>query len=371
MQSLARQGFTSEQVRAALHAPSRILSFRYELVDRQNQKLRDLTNVQSGSVEYNAFGEIKRTAKFTILDDGNIDFLAHRIRPFARLWVSQNGGGWAEFPLGVFILATPERKDQATGGIIREIEAYDLLYVLANYKFDTRYTAAEGTNYIEAIQSVYDLVGLKQQNLTPTDKVLPAPMDWKPGVSALTVVNDLHRSVNYKSATVDEMGFVLAQPYMSPTVRAHEYEYSDDDRSVIFPEIRQQIDYFKVPNKWIRVVSEADRPPLISVYVNNDPSSPTSYVNRGYYVTDFQDGLNAADQETLDAITQKDAAEALQVVEQTEFESAIMPMHGDSDLLKLTYSRLGISANYLESGWSFDLKAGARMRHEVRRVVSV
>jgi hypothetical protein len=158
---------------------------------------------------------------------------------------------------------------------------------------------------------------------------------------------------------------------VSPQARTPEYTYRDDSKSVIFPEMEQALDLFSVPNKWVMVCSEPDRVPLVSTLTNNNINSPTSTVSRGRIITDYRDDIEAADQASLDAITARIAFEASQVYEAVNFESAVMPFHGDSECLTLEYSKLGIKDKYIETGWSFDLRTGARMQHKVRRVVDI
>lgn len=368
MQSLARNGYTAEQVRAALHAPNRHIAFRYELLDTNNRFKRRLDNVLAASVSYNALAQIKRTARFTLEENGNINFLRDRIKPYARLRMPD--GGWVEWPLGVFILSTPPRKATPEGWVVREVEAYDLLQVLVDDKVPDRYPITAGTNYIAAIKDLLTGAGLTALNLTPTDKALPTASDWEPGTSKLEIINGLLTAINYRALWVDENGVAVAEPYISPAEQAPAYTYQDDDQSVIFPEVQESLDLFAVPNRWVLVVSEPDRPPLVAVYTNDNSDSPTSTVNRGRVIVDFRQE-QAADQETLDALAARLAFEASQVFEQVEVETAIMPMHSHADVIELYFAALGIRHKYSEVGWEFELKAGAHMRHKVRRVVSV
>lgn len=369
MLSLARNGYTADQVKKALHAAHRMMKFRYELLTAQNQFKAHLTNVLSGHVGYNSLAQIKRTATFTLLDDAQINFLSDRIKPYVLLRMPD--GGWTEWPLGVFVLSTPPRRADEAGVVTREVEAYDLLQVLVDDKVEDRYTATAGTNYITVVKAVLDSAGITAQNLTATDKTLPTDRDWDPGTTKLQIINDLLGAVNYRSLWFDENGVAVAQPYVSPAVRASEYVYKDDDESVIFPEVQQSLDLFAVPNKWVLVVSEADREPMRAVYTNANQDSPTSTVSRGRTIVDYREQEDAADQATLEARAQRIAFEASQVYEQVEFETAIMPMHSDMDCLTLEFTALGIADKYVETGWEFDLQAGARMRHRIRKVVNV
>ena len=368
MRPLAQGNYTTSQVKAALHAANRELKFRYDLLDSSNVFKRTLNNVLFGHVENNALADIKRIAQFTLTDDTTINFLVDRIQPWCL--VKMSDGNFVEWPLGVFLMSSPKRRALATGSVIREVDAYDLLQILMDDMVADRYTVTAGTNYIVALKTLLDSAGLTSQNLTSTTSVLPASLDWAPGESKLRIANDLLGAINYKSLTIDETGRAVAQPYVLPSLRASDYMYEDNDLSVIFPEVEQFLDLFGVPNKWVRVVSEADQAVITSTYTNSNTASPTSTVNRGRTIVDFGTETGV-DQATLDAKVQRAAFEASQVYEGVELETAIMPMHSDADMITLKFSTLGISANYSEVSWSFDLAAGCRMRHTVRKVVSI
>lgn len=87
MQPLAQRGYSAEEVLDALRGRrgARELSFRYSLLDADNEYLGELANVESATISQAAFADIIRTAKFGMLDDGSINFLSNRIQPWVRL----------------------------------------------------------------------------------------------------------------------------------------------------------------------------------------------------------------------------------------------------------------------------------------------
>jgi hypothetical protein len=229
---------------------------------------------------------------------------------------------------------------------------------------------ASGTNYISAVKAVLDAAGINLQNLTPTSKTLPVAKEWAPGATRLQIINDLLTEINYFALWFDENGYAVAEPYVSPQDRSSEYTYEDNDDSVIFPDPEQQKDLFNVPNKWICVVSDSDRTPLVSTYTNDNPDSETSTVSRGRTITRFET-VDAVDQTTLDAKVLRLAQEDSQVYEHVPFSTGIMPIHSHLDVLTLVYSDLGISAKYIETNWEMELKVGGVHKHEIRRVVNI
>lgn len=369
MQDLARDGYTADQVRRVLHAPVRTIAFDYELLDGQNAFKKHLENVLSASVSYNIFADIKRVARFTLKDDQEINYLRDRIKPWVRFMM--HDGGWVKFPLGVFLLSTSPRKIDEAGLITRDIEAYDMLQVLKDDKVLDRYVVAGGTNYIMAVKALLDGAGVTMQNLTPVDKTLPTTRDWPAGAAKLSIINNLLSAINFESLWIDENGYAIAQPYRSPTSKVSEYTYRDDDQSVIFPGVEQSFDLFDVPNSWVLVVSEPDREPIVSSYTNTNPTNPTSTVSRGRVIVDYREYEDAADQATLDARAERIAFAASQVYEHVTLETAIMPMHSNSDVITLEFSGLGIREKYSETGWEIELSTSGRMKHNIRRIVNI
>jgi hypothetical protein len=369
MLSLVNYPYSRQEIIDTLHGKygQRHIKFRYDLLDKNDQKKGELDNVLGGEVSMASLSSIKRTARFRLKDKGEINWLSDRIQPFALL--RMRNGNYIEFPLGIFLLSSPIRKD-SNKNVYREVEAFDGLLILRDDKFDTRYTVTAGTNYRQAVIDILASAGITKQNIEQTDKVLPVDMEFAPGTEKLEAINALLQAINYTPIHVDVYGYFTSMTYRSPSIRAAEYTYKDDELSIIYPGMEEELDLFNVPNKWVVVCSNAEQS-LFSTYTNDNPNSPTSTVNRGRTIVDYREVTDIADQQSLDAYVQRIAFEASQVYGKLTFETAIMPHHDYMDVLQIEYSSLGIKGKYVETGWTMPLQAGARMKHEVRKVVSV
>jgi hypothetical protein len=277
---------------------------------------------------------------------------------------------WVEFPLGVFLLSTPTRKSTPTGTVTREVEAYDQLQVVKDDKVTGRYFIATGTQYTTAIKSLLDSSGILIQNISPSSKLMPVDREWEAGTPKLSIINELLSALNYEELYFDEDGVAVCEPYVTPDLRISEYVYADDSKSVIFPDSEETLDWFNVPNQFVLVVSQVDRPVLKSVYTNTSSTSPTSTVNRGRTIVEYM-VMDAADQATLDGLAQMTAFKASQVYQTITMQTALMPHHSHNDVFTVILSNLGVNAKYEEVGWTMPLRAGSRMSHTVRRVVTV
>lgn len=347
----------------------RRISFRYELLTSANVLIQDLDNVLECSIEQNWLADIKRKASFTIQDDGVINFLQDRIKPWIRVHIAPYGDDdWVEWPQGVFLLSSPSRNADPTDTVIRDVEAYDANQVFLDDLVTDRYTVTAGTAYTTAIST---LLGSIDKNITFSASTLPTAKDWDPGTSKLKIINELLSAVNYESLSFDENGTAIVKPYVAPSTRAEEYTYADNEDSVIIPQVEQTLDLFSVANRWVLVVSDPDRSVLTSTYTNTDPSSPTSTISRQRTIVDFRTEQDAADQTALDAKAARLAFEASQIYETIEFSTAIMPFHSGNDVYRINYDALAVSAKYSEHTWAMNLEEGTTMKHRARRVVTV
>lgn len=361
---------TDTEILAAIQGRTgvRHLSFRYELLDANNVKIDDLPNVESCTVEQNWLADIKRTASFRMSETTYVDFLSDRIKPWVRVGIPPYGtNDWAEWPQGVFLLVTPSRATTATGAIHRDVDGFDLLQVLNDDKVTNRYTVAAGTVYTTAISALLPSTA----TVVASTATVVTTLEWDPGTTKLTIINDLLAAINYETLSVDANGVYQARPYRQPDQRGAEYRYLDDDTSIINKEATQTYDLFAVPNEWTLTVSEPDRPMLRSTYTNTNPSSPTSVPRRGRTISDYRTEKDAADQATLDAKVARLAWEASQVYEAIDFETGINPLHSGNDVYRIEHRDLNIAASYVEHKWSLPFEAGAKMSHRARRVVSI
>jgi len=369
MQALDPLGnYTDAEVSNALagRKGARTVTYRYDRLDALNNYIEPLDNVLSGTVSNNALADIKRTAKFSLLERGSLNYLKDRIQPWARL--AMPGSGFVEWPQGVFLLSTPERELGDDGVVRRNVEAYDQLLVLQQDKTTDRYSVAAGTKYTDALDV---LVFAFDRSIVPSALTLPGGMEWEPGTAKLRILNDLLGAINYESAWFDERGRLICRPYLSPADRTPGYSYSANSLSVIRGGVTQTLDLFEVPNKWVLIKSEADQPPLVGTYTNESTASPTSTVSRGRVIVDVRTETDAADQATLTAKAERLGFSASQVFENIKFSTVSMPLHSNADVLRVALPGLAIDAVYSEHTWDLPLKVGAVMSHTVRRVVNI
>lgn len=359
--------FTSTQLVTALTATTRTWRFRFDLLDDDGNVLGEVETVEgSAKVEYADFADVQRTGDFTIRGTSDVNFATDRLRPVAEL--AMPGGGWAGWPLGVFLLASPtSTRTYRSEPAAKPVTAYDRGLILRDDKLLARHTVPAGARYVDAAGAVLDSVGLPKSGLSADDRVLKAAMEWEPGTMKLQVINDLLSAINYRPLYFDGNGLGIGVPYRAPGEAAILWEYVPGPRSTLRPGMEETLDLLSVPNAWVAVVSEAEAEPLVATYVNVSPTSPTSTVNVGRTIVDYREGEQAADLTTLQAKVMRYAQEASQVYAQTTWSTALMPFHEAGDVVILDTDTGQF--RYRETGWSITLQAGAEMTHKARRVV--
>jgi hypothetical protein len=254
---------------------------------------------------------------------------------------------------------------------------------LQQSKLLDRLVLPAATRHVSAVWDLLEEAGFPDHSgVVESETETVAALEWPPGTPILTVINDLLTAVNYDTLSFTPEGLPVAAPYVSPQDTFPLWEYAVDAASVIRPGIDTTLDLFNVPNVWVGVVSEPDRPPLRSVLRNDDPASALSTVSRGreivqlidssmLHLTEQQDTsgntIPAATQGDLDKLVERARDESSTVFEQVKMTTGLMPFHGVGNVFSIDYG--AGAANYREVSWSMDLAAGGAMVHELRRAV--
>lgn len=365
MLSLARNGYTEEEVKEILHSSSRKESFRYRLLNNNEVEKGWLDTVQNSRISYQSLAKIKRSANITMIEDSEVDYLNDRIQP----WIDITAiGKTVSFPMGVFLLNSPKRQDD-DNVIFRDIEAYDKLQILEEDSFEERYFIPAGENYVNAISSIIMSAGETAIQITPTTLTTQTDKEFDLEMSKLDIINKLLDELNYYSLRVDVEGKYVSEPYIEPGNKEVEYRYVTDEESVIIQGVSEDIDLYNVKNVFIAFVDNPEKPSMRSVYVNDNPDSITSTVSRDRRLTDIRRLEDIADQIALDSYARRIAINATNIYSHINLNTAIMPFHDYLDTLSVTYEPLGTSDVYQETSWEMDLQVGGSMRHTIRKVV--
>lgn len=275
---------------------------------------------------------------------------------------------YVEFPMGVFLMASPTRSSDEDGVVTRDVEAYDRTKLFVDDKLTERMTIPKGTVYTDVIN---DLLGDIPKIVEPSDWVAGRDREFAVGTSLKEVIDAIAEGINYNTLRFDEEGRAVVQRYVNPTNRAPEYHYQDDEISIMYPDVEVEFDAFDIANVFITSVSEADGDPIYVKLENNDPANPFSIPRRGRRIVDFRQEETTTDKATLLRKAKRIQFESNRLYENVSFNTLINPLHWANDCYNITYGPLAVNEKYTELNWEIPLEAGATMTHTARRVVKL
>lgn len=363
--NISIDGFTDEELLTGLLSTSRIVEYRY-IIEDVNDVAIGTAEVSDGVISYDSKSDIMRTFSGTLKSSDliNIDSVDYRIVPIMRL---KMGDLWAEWPLGKFII-NPSMSGNRYETSIR-ITGYDNGKILMDDKADRFIHIGAGAVYTSFVSQILaDVYGIYEVPAAAITKSYD--QEWDAGTSKLEIVNTLLDSIGYTKLYFDEYGTPTAEEYVDPYQRMIDMSFIANEKSVISDSVQVSTNKFEVPNKFVRYTENVDSDYLISVYVNDDASSPYSTVSRGRLIVDSRSVHDIASQADLDAYTIKAAAEAMQAVETLTFSTINMPGHGYRDCMLVKIDQYGIEGKYVETGWEMSLTSNGTMKHKCERVIT-
>lgn len=367
MTNLAQGGYTHEEVLKRLEG-DRMIDFRFELLDRSERKLKDLENV-TGSIRFDSSQEIMGTGTFHVRETTGVDFkeIDLRIRPVFMLSTER---GWLKYPLGIYIMSSPERQAQNCG-VYQNIDCYDYSTILREDKIRERLFLASGSNYVREVRNLINGAGIKKINIETSVLTVREDIEFEIGTNKLEIINALLTAINYEPLHFNGNGYAVSRRYVEPVNRRTEHSYRTDGKSIIKAGAKQSLDMYNVPNIFVRYTDDPDGEELRSEYVNDSAGSRISTVNRGRNVVDIESVDDIADQETLDALVRRIAIEKSQTYDAITIPTGLMPHHEYRDCIFINETTLGIGNKYIEYAWEMDLSIGGTMTHTLKRVVKL
>lgn len=360
-------GYSSQVLLNELVSSSRKIWYEYTVSDI-NDKTIGMVSIDSGSVSFDSRQEIMRTfsgniKKSELLDINTLD---ERVMPWMCMELANKDT--VKWPLGRFIINPSEKGMTAVSEVI--ITGYDMGKIAYDDKMERRFYVPAGTVYSSAVAQI---LGTLYNNLeiAASAKTKAANQEWGIGSRKLSVVNDLLKSINYNPLHFDEYGKGIVDEYVFPVNKPVDITYSTKNNSIILDGFTKESNKFDIANKYIRYTESVDAEYLISIYLNDDPLSPYSTVNRGRVIVDSESVNDIATQEDLDNYVKRVALSAMQGTETLNFETLNMPGHGYLNSLQVQCELYDVDAKYIEVGWEMNLSSGGKMKHICERILNI
>ena len=311
-------------------------SFEYYMVDPSTWKdVKRIENVLSCTID--------RDSEVATLGSANISLAETIGESYIRVYlvVNQNGNTYKE-PLGTFLVQTPTWKFNGKTRDI-SIDAYTPLLELKENLPPIGYSLLKDENIMNAAyrlcrERVRAPVVEAACSMTLHDDFVANTDDtW------LTFLTDLVANAKYTFG-LDELGRVIFLPIQDAASLQPVWTYTDDNSSILYPDINLDRDLYGIPNV-VEVVYSSGNDTYHARVVNDDPNSPISTVRRGREIVHRVTNPDLYGDPTENQ-TQEYAERLLRKL--STLECAVTYSHGYcpvrlNDCVRLNYTRSGIT----------------------------
>lgn len=181
-------------------------------------------------------------------------------------------------PLGTFLVQTPS---SSFDGKVRSVsmDAYTPLLELKESPPPLGYSVLKGENIMDIASRLVDENARAPVVATTSSDTLYYDFVANTNDTWLTFLSDLIANAKY-SFSLDEMGRILFSPKQDTASLQPVWTYTDDNSSILLPELTMDHDLYGIPNV-VEVIYSNGGDYYYSKVVNDDPNSPISTVNRG------------------------------------------------------------------------------------------
>lgn len=310
-------------------------TFEYYIVDPLTWKdAKPITNVISCSINRDSGAETLGSATINITESVGECYI--------RVYLITIQNGLREkHPLGTYLVQTPS---SSFNGKIRDVsmDTYTPLLELKEGMPPIGY-------YVKKKENVMDMVYrlTRERARAPVAKPTCSKKlfyDFVADTSDtwLSFLIDLMANAKYKFA-LDEMGRILFAPDQDTASLQPVWTYTDDNSSILYPDLTMDHDLYGIPNV-VEVVYSDGAEYYHSRVVNDDPNSPISTVNRGREILYRETSPNVIGDPTEGQIDEyaKQLLKELSTIEYTiTYTHGYCPVRL-GDCVRLNYSRAGL-----------------------------
>ena len=247
-------------------------TFEYYIVDPGTWKdAKRLDNVISCTINRDLGAET--------LGSATIDITESLGECYIRVYlITIQNGVREKHPLGTFLVQTPS---SSFDGKIRNIsmDAYTPLIELKESQPALGYYIAKKENIMDYVYRLTREHARAPIIKSECNKDLFSNFVADTEDTWLSFLTDLAANAKYKYS-LDELGRILFSPDQDTASLQPMWTYSDDNSSILYPDLSMDHDLYGIPNVVEVLYSDANEF-YYARAVNDDPNSPISTVNRG------------------------------------------------------------------------------------------
>lgn len=311
-------------------------TFEYYVVDPGTWKdTRLIENVKSCT--------INRDSGVETLGSATIDVAESLGECYVRVYlITIQNGVREKHPLGTFLVQTPATSFNGRRQDI-SMDAYTPLLELKETPPPLGYSIFKDANIMDIAYRI-TRERVRAPVVKPTNsEVLTTDFVANPSDTWLTFLTDLIANAKY-TFDLDELGRVLFAPKQNVAAMRPIWTYTDDNSSILYPEISLDRDLYGIPNV-VEVIYSTGPEYYFHRVVNDDSNSPVSTVSRGreiiHRITDPDVAGNPTEQQIKDL-----AIRTLKELSSLEYK--VTYSHGYcpvrvGDCVRLNYTRAGLT----------------------------
>lgn len=311
-------------------------TFEYYIVDPGTWKdVSKVDNVKSCTISRDSGTETLGSATFDITESLG--------EAYIRVYlVTIQNGVKERHPLGTFLVQTPS---SSFDGKIRSVsmDAYTPLLELKENPPPLGYSRFEGDNIMQQAYLLIREHARAPVVRTECDTTLHYDFVANTDDTWMSFISDLIANADYSFA-LDELGRILFAPKQDTASLQPVWTYTDDNSSILLPELNLDHDFYDIPNV-VEVVYSNGKDSYYAKVVNDDSNSPISTVSRGreiiHRVTNPDLAGNPTDYQIKEYAEQ--LLRALSTLEYTvSYSHGYCPVRL-GDCVRLNYRRAGLT----------------------------
>ena len=252
-------------------------SYEFYIVDPGTWKdLRPLNVVTKCKINRDSSEDTLGSASITcteVLDECYI-----RVYLIATQKLKNKNEETKKIPLGTFLVQTPSIEFDGKVSTIT-LDAYTPLIELKDVKPPIGYTLQKNEKIMENASKLCGENTRVPVVKTSSDDKIESDFISNLDDSWFSFINDLIYNAKYKFG-LDELGKIIFEPIQDLDALQPVWTYTDNNTSILYPDISYERDLFEIPNA-VEVVYSSSFGYRVAKAVNDSESSPISTVNRG------------------------------------------------------------------------------------------
>lgn len=323
--------------------------------------------ITDGSIEQSAESELKVTGSFDF-EGYVLPNESDLIRVYYQF--EDDYGLQASVPVATLLVSYADLEHFDTLKGVESsgtLDGQSVLAILDDKKIGVPQTIRRNSNAVYEAEQLCIECGL-QTNVEPSSFALSADHTFDAGSSYLEMVNWLLTTAGYTEAFPDPYGIVQILPYAATQQRIDYTIFTNDDESIMYPEIKEENNWQSTPNV-VRLIYNTDDA-CVAAWARNETGSRASLDARGgreitYFeeISDLGEGLSKAN--SLRELAEKTLLEQSSDIEYVTFEHAYKPL--------LVFDP--IQVNYADMEWqgnadniSVNLSPSMKTQTKVKRI---